>query len=73
MTSKPPTELDVVELTVPVGIWRAGTVATVLEVFPSGRMLVEIADDRGHTLELPSVPPEAVRRLPVVDQARLAV
>ena len=71
MASKPPTELDLVEFTVPIEIWSAGTVATVLEVFPAGRLLVEVADEHGRTLGLPIVPPEAVRHPPGGDTAQL--
>jgi hypothetical protein len=43
--------LDVVELTAASGRWPRGTEATVLEVFGSEAALVEVVDDRGHTLE----------------------
>jgi hypothetical protein len=65
-------ELDVVELAVEAGRWPAGTRATVLEVFADGA-LVEIADDRGHTLEMPSLPWSALRPMRVADQRRLLV
>jgi len=57
--------LDVVELAAASGRWRRGTEGTVLEVFGSEAALVEIADDRGHTLdafELPLAALKAVRR-----------
>lgn len=63
--------LDVVEFRVDVGRWQAGTEATVLEVLDSG-LLVEVADSRGHTLEIVSVPHAAVRVLEAPDQQRLA-
>jgi hypothetical protein len=65
-------ELDVVEFTVEAGRWPAGTRATVLEVLAAGA-LVEIDDDRGHTLELLSLPWDAVRPVRAADQGRLAV
>jgi len=65
-------ELDVVELTVEVGRWPAHTRATVLEAFADG-VLLEIADERGHTISLPSVPWAAIRPVTAIDQGRLAV
>jgi len=65
-------ELDVVELAVESGRWPAGTCATVLEAFSDGA-LVEVADDRGHTLEMLSLPWSALRPMRVADQRRLLV
>lgn len=65
-------ELDVVELVVEAGRWPAGTQATVLAVFADGA-LVEIADERGHTLDMPTLPWSALRPIPVTEQRRLAV
>jgi hypothetical protein len=65
-------ELDIVELATEVGRWPAGVRATVLEVFADAA-LVEIADDRGHTLETMSLPWAALRPVRVADQRRLAV
>ena len=50
---------DVVELRVDTGRWGAGTVGTVVEALPMG-VVVEIADDRGHTLDMLSLPYAAV-------------
>lgn len=55
-----PDLLDVVELREPRGQWPAGTVGAVVELFPA-EALVEIADEDGKTLELLSVPYEALR------------
>ncbi len=51
MSPEPVKVLDVVELTVASGRWPRGTRGTVLELLGSEAALVEIADDRGHTLE----------------------
>lgn len=53
-------ELDVVELGVQTGRWPAGTEGTVLERRDEST-LVEIADERGHTLEIITVPVAALR------------
>lgn len=66
-------ELDVVELAVDVGRWSAGTHATVLEMFGDGAVMVEIADERGHTLEMLSLPGAILRPVRVPGQGRLAV
>jgi Domain of unknown function (DUF4926) len=52
--------LSVVELRVECGRWPAGTRGTVVEVLDHGA-LVEISDDRGHTLEMLALPFDAVR------------
>ena len=49
-----PAELDVVELTADTGRWPAGT---------PGFALVEIADDRGRTLDMLDIQVESLRRL----------
>ena len=51
--------LDVVELRTESGRWPVGTTGTVLEVSPEGA-LVEIADERGHTLDLLTLPASAL-------------
>jgi hypothetical protein len=51
MSPEPVGVLDVVELTVASGRWPTGTRGTVLELFGSEAALVEITDDRGHTLD----------------------
>jgi hypothetical protein len=43
--------LDVVELTAASGRWPRGTEGTVLELFGTEAALVEVSDERGHTLE----------------------
>jgi len=55
-------QLDVVELGVQTGRWPAGTQGTVLERGDDAA-LVEIADERGHTLEVVSVPVAGLRRI----------
>ena len=47
--------LDIVELRSDTGRWPTGTVGTVLEVSAEGA-LVELADERGHTLDLLTLP-----------------
>jgi hypothetical protein len=54
--------LDVIELSVAVGAWEAGTIATVLEV-ASGSALAEVSDEDGRTLDVLTVPLEAATRL----------
>jgi hypothetical protein len=54
--------LDVIELRVAVDVWEAGTVATVLEALP-GSVLAEVADEDGRTLQVLTVPVDAVRPL----------
>lgn len=54
--------LDVIQLRVAVDAWDAGTVATVLEASPD-RVLAEIADDDGRTLDVISVPVDAATRI----------
>lgn len=53
--------LDVVELTAASGRWAKGTRATVLELLGSDAALVEIANDRGHTLEELELPLDVLR------------
>lgn len=55
--------LDVVELTAASGRWPEGTEGTVLEVFGSEAALVEISDERGHTLEELELPLDMLRPL----------
>jgi hypothetical protein len=50
-----------VELLVDSGRWPAGTTGTVVET-DDERALVEISDDRGHTLDFIAVPPRHARR-----------
>ena len=57
-----PAELDVVELTADTGRWPAGTPGTIVHLTP-GFALVEIADDRGRTLDMLDIQVESLRRL----------
>lgn len=61
--------LDVIELRVAVDSWEAGTVATVLEV-ADGSLLAEVADEHGRTLEVLTVPVEAVSAVSAEDVPR---
>lgn len=65
--------LDVVELTAASGRWPRGTEGTVLELFGSEAALVEISDDRGHTLEELELPISALRTISRPQQRRLPV
>jgi hypothetical protein len=65
--------LDVVELTAASGRWPRGTQGTVLELFGSEAALVEISDDRGHTLEELELPLGALRIATRPAQQRLPV
>jgi hypothetical protein len=65
--------LDVVELTAASGRWPRGTEGTVLELFDSEAALVEISDDRGHTLEELELPIAALRTVSRPPQQRLPV
>ena len=66
--------LDVVELRVASGRWPAGTVGAVVEAFPDG-VLIEITDDEGRTLDMISLPHEAVdpHESVAAEQGELAV
>jgi hypothetical protein len=55
-----PELLSIVELRVESGRWAAGTRGTVVEVLDQGA-LVEISDDRGHTLEVLALPYDVLR------------
>jgi hypothetical protein len=55
-----PDLLDVVELRQPRGGQPAGATGAVVELFPT-EALVEITDEHGKTLELLTVPYEALR------------
>lgn len=63
--------LDVVELLAESGRWPAGTVGTVVEA-DAERALIEISDDRGHALDLISVPQEALASRPSQPSQRVA-
>jgi hypothetical protein len=61
--------LDVIELSVAIDTWDAGTIATALEV-ASGSALAEVSDQDGRTLDVLAVPLEAARRLEGQDVPR---
>jgi hypothetical protein len=65
--------LDVVELAAASGRWPRGTRGTVLELFGSEAALVEISDDRGHTLEELELPLDAIRVVSHPPQEQLPV
>lgn len=65
--------LDIVELTAASGRWPRGTQGTVLELFGSEAALVEIADDRGHTLEELELPIDALTTVSRPPQQQLPV
>ena len=65
--------LDVVRLDAASGRWPRGTEGTVLEVFGTKAALVEIADDRGHTLEELELPLAVLRPLTPARQEQLPV
>jgi hypothetical protein len=70
---RPIKALDVVELTAASGRWARGTRGTVLELFGSQAALVEIADDRGHTLEELELPVDAIKVVARPPQQQLPV
>jgi hypothetical protein len=49
-------EHDVVALRAAFGRWRAGTVGTVVSVYPDARVLLEVGDPHGRTVDLVRVP-----------------
>src|ERR1700742_674200 len=63
-------DLDIVELTTRSGRWPQGTPGTIVEL-EADHAIVEIADDRGHTVELIEVPVAFLRRLRFPHQERL--
>jgi len=63
--------LDVVELLVGSGRWPAGTIGTVVEA-DDQLALVEISDDRGHSLDFISVPHRALAASPGGTPQRVA-
>ena len=65
--------LDVVELTAASGRWARGTRGTVLEVLGSEAALVEVSDDRGHTLDELELPIDALRIVSRPPQQQLPV
>jgi Domain of unknown function (DUF4926) len=65
-----PDLLDVVELMVATGSWAAGTVGTVVDVTDVS-VLVEINDDDGRTLDVVSLPHDALKRIDAPQQERL--
>ena len=59
MAAVPHQILDVVEFKVDSGRWPAGTIGSVVEA-DADQALVEISDDRGHGLDFPSLPHDAL-------------
>ena len=72
MSDSPPILHSVVELRMASGRWPAGTVGTVVQTHDEGA-LVEIADDQGRTLDLLSLPYDALSPVAPTDQGRLRV
>jgi hypothetical protein len=58
--ARAPEEHDVVELRAEVDGWRAGTRGAVVSTYDTGKVLIEIADQRGRTLDLVGVAREKV-------------
>jgi hypothetical protein len=65
-----PDLLDVVEFRVATDSWESGTVGTVVEL-SRDRVLVEVSDAAGRTLDPVSLPRDAVKRLAIPEQERL--
>jgi hypothetical protein len=62
----------VVELTAASGRWPVGTTGTIVER-GDDRALVEVADERGHTIDFIEVPVAFLRRVEFPSQERLGV
>lgn len=73
MSREPVKVLDVVELTATSGRWPRGTAGTVLELFGAEAALIEISDDRGHTLEELELPIGMLSVVSRAPQTRLPV
>jgi hypothetical protein len=58
-----PELLSIVELRVESGRWPAGTLGAVVEVLDQGA-LVEISDERGHTLDVLALPHHVLGPIP---------
>lgn len=65
-------QLDLVELVVDAGPWRAGTVGTVVEIFPT-TALVELSDSRGHSEGFLTLPYHVLQTVKAYDQEQLAI
>jgi hypothetical protein len=63
--------LDVVELTAASGRWPKGTRGIVLELLGSEVALVELADDRGHTLDELELPVDVLKTVSRPSEERL--
>jgi hypothetical protein len=61
--------LDVVEFLTESGRWPAGTIGTAVEV-DDKRVLVEVADERGHAVDFVSLPHDKLA--PARDSSRAA-
>lgn len=64
--------LAVVEFLAASGRWPVGTIGTIVEQW-ADRALVEIADDRGHTLDVIELPLPLLRRVEASQQEHLSV
>ena len=65
--------LDVVGLLIASGRWEPGTVGTVIEAFDDGALVEISADEDGRTLDLLSVPYDAIHPVEIPGQTHLAV
>jgi hypothetical protein len=65
-------QLDLAELVVDAGRWRAGTVGTVVEIFGT-TALVEISDSRGHSEDFLTLPYDVLQTIKAHDQEQLAI
>jgi Domain of unknown function (DUF4926) len=57
-------EHDVVALRAAIGRWPAGTVGTVVSLYPDARVLLEVADPHGRTVDLVRVPTARLNAAP---------
>lgn len=68
-----PEILSIVELRVESGRWPVGTLGTVVEALDQGA-LIEISDERGHTIEVLALPYDVLRSVASTQQQeRLAL
>jgi hypothetical protein len=65
--------LELVELRIASGRWEPGTVGTVVEAFEDGALVEISADGDGRTLDLLSIPHDALRPVEVPEQTHLTV
>jgi hypothetical protein len=64
---------DVVVLKRDVGRWSEGDLATVVGDLGKGMVLLEFADDRGHTVDLLAAPAEVLEELDRVAPEQLSI